>query len=49
MVEPMHALPQTHESDDSEANLSVNSYHDEVSINKIGSTKHHNLLLNFDD
>ena len=49
MVEPQHAVPYTHESNDSEANLSSNSHHDEVSINKIGSTKHHNLLVKSDD
>ena len=43
MVEPEHAKPHC-SSNDSEANLSANSHHDEVSINKIGATKNHNLL-----
>lgn len=52
MVAPMDAAPVTHESlgeadIESEENVSTNSRHDEVSINKIGTTRQHNLLLNF--
>ena len=42
MVEPMHAGVDTVNS---EADVSVNSIHNEVSINRIGTSKVHNLLL----
>jgi len=48
MVFPTHALPPE-TTTDSDANISVDSAHNEVSINLIGMSKQHNLLVGFNN